>query len=96
MTDFDDVADDASADEAPADAAAADSGDDGSDATELGYADAMAELETILTELEQPDVDIDRLAERVERASVLVAHCRSRLDAARLRVTEIVAELEVD
>ncbi|NLA35891.1 MAG: exodeoxyribonuclease VII small subunit [Actinobacteria bacterium] len=79
-------------------------GDDGgpttSDTTshdaDLGYADAMAELETILSELEQPDVDIDRLADRVERAAFLVAHCRGRLDAARLRVTEIVADLETD
>ena len=66
------------------------------DDTELGYAEAMAELEAILAELEQPDVDIDRLAERVERASSLVAHCRGRLDAARLRVTEIVADLETE
>lgn len=63
---------------------------------ELGYAEAMAELEEILAELEQPDVDIDLLATRVERASLLVAHCRGRLESARLRVTEIVADLDVD
>lgn len=62
--------------------------------SELGYAAAMAELEAILRELEQPDVDIDVVADRVERAASLVALCRGRLEHARLRVTEIVADLE--
>ena len=68
--------------------------DDTADAETLGYAAAMHELETILRELEQPDVDIDVVADRVERAATLVALCRGRLEHARLRVTEIVADLE--
>lgn len=59
-----------------------------------GYAAAMAELDEILAELEDDRLDIDVLADRVARAAVLVAACRTRLDTARMRVTEIVADLD--
>jgi exodeoxyribonuclease VII small subunit len=61
---------------------------------ELGYADAMDELETILAELERDDVDIDHLAERVARAAALIALCRGRIESARLDVTRIVEGLD--
>lgn len=60
----------------------------------LDYATALAELDAILVELEATDVDVDRLAERVERASVLIAFCRDRIGAARLRIDEVVAGLD--
>ena len=48
------------------------------DTSKPGYADALAELDAILRELETSDVDVDRLAERVARASELIALCRDR------------------
>lgn len=60
----------------------------------LGYAAALAELESIVARLGDDGLDIDELADLVERAADLVARCRDRLDTARLRVTEIVADLE--
>jgi exodeoxyribonuclease VII small subunit len=59
-----------------------------------GYAAAMAELEAILRELEDGEIDIDRLAEQVRRAADLVRVCRGRLTEARTEVTRIVAELD--
>jgi exodeoxyribonuclease VII small subunit len=59
-----------------------------------GYAAAMAELETILRELEDGEVDIDRLADQVRRAAELVRLCRGRLADARTEVTRIVADLD--
>ena len=59
-----------------------------------GYAAAMAELESILTQLEDDRLDIDHLADHVARAAFLVGLCRERLDTAKLRVTEIVADLD--
>jgi len=61
---------------------------------DLGYAEAVVELEEILTQLDSDDVDVDVLAERVKRAADLVQLCRRRLDAARVEVTRIVADLE--
>lgn len=60
----------------------------------IGYADAMSELEDILGQLDNDRLDIDHLAEHVERAATLIALCRERLDTARIRVTEIVADLD--
>ncbi|MCC5952106.1 MAG: exodeoxyribonuclease VII small subunit [Acidimicrobiia bacterium] len=60
------------------------------------YAEAMAELETLLDALEAADADVDLLVERVRRAAVLVRFCRSRLDGARLEVEQITAELDED
>ncbi len=59
-----------------------------------GYADALDELQGILASLESDATDVDQLAERVQRADVLIRHCRSRLENARLRVEQVVAALE--
>ena len=50
-----------------------------------GYADALDELQQILATLESETTDVDQLADRVQRADVLIRHCRSRLDDARRR-----------
>ena len=60
----------------------------------LGYADAVTELEEILSEREADDVDVDRLAEQVRRAADLIELCRGRLENAQVEVTRIVADLD--
>ena len=61
-----------------------------------GYADSLDELQEILASLESEATDVDQLVERVQRADVLIRHCRSRLDDARLRIEQVVASLEPD
>ena len=61
-----------------------------------GYAAALDELQEILAALESDTTDVDQLAVRVERADVLIRHCRSRLDDARLRVEQVGAALDPD
>jgi exodeoxyribonuclease VII small subunit len=61
---------------------------------ELGYARALTELEQILGELEASDVDVDKLADRVARATALIAVCRQRIGSARLRIDEVIADLD--
>ena len=63
---------------------------------ELGYAAAMAELEQILEALEDEDPDVDMLAARVERASLLIEICRGRIRNAGIQVERVVAALEPD
>jgi exodeoxyribonuclease VII small subunit len=60
----------------------------------ISYADAVAELEAIAVELEQPDVDVDVLADRVARAAQLITLCRERIASTRLDVERVVAGLE--
>ena len=62
---------------------------------ELGYAEAMTELEGILGELEGDHLDVDVLAERVRRASELIKLCRTRISRAQDDVNRIVTDLEV-
>ena len=61
---------------------------------EIGYAEALAELEEILTELERPDVDVDVLASKVQRASELIKLCRDRIGTASMQVEEVVDGLD--
>lgn len=65
-------------------------GPDGAGA-ELGYAAARAELDLILAELSGDDLDVDLLAERVERASALIEICRGRIANARIQVERVMA-----
>lgn len=51
-----------------------------------GYASAIEELESILREIEDDDVDVDVLADRVTRAAALIEFCRDRIVAARQAV----------
>jgi len=60
----------------------------------LGYAEALAELDRILVELEDEDVDVDVLSARVRRAGELVALCRERILGARLEVAQALANLD--
>jgi exodeoxyribonuclease VII small subunit len=61
---------------------------------EIGYAAALEELQGILSELEAESVDVDILATRVERADGLIRLCRDRLEAARLKVEQVVDALD--
>lgn len=63
-------------------------------AAELGYTEALAELEAILDRLEHDEPDVDRVAGDVARAAELVTHCRNRIIAARAQVQEVVGDLE--
>lgn len=58
------------------------------------YAEAVAELEQILAELEGSEVDVDRLADRVARAAGLIAVCRERIASARAQIDEVLVDLD--
>jgi exodeoxyribonuclease VII small subunit len=61
---------------------------------EIGYGEALAELEGILDELDGDEVDVDVLGSRVRRAAELLRLCRDRIASARFDVEQVVAELE--
>jgi len=63
-------------------------------AAEPGFTAAMRELEGILQRIEGDDLDIDRLAEELRRATALLELCRGKIRRAELEVTEIVQKLE--
>lgn len=59
----------------------------------LTYAEALAELDEILDQLDATTVDVDLLADRVARGAVLVRYCRQRLRVVRHDVEAVVDDL---
>ncbi len=60
---------------------------------DLSFAEARQRLDELLDEVEADTSDVDELAARVREAAELIRFCRDRLAAARLQVTQVVADL---
>lgn len=56
----------------------------------LTYAEAMAELEVILTRLRSDELSVDDLAKSVARATELIAECRAILTTTEEEVEKLV------
>jgi exodeoxyribonuclease VII small subunit len=65
-------------------------------ADEIRWADAIGELEQILTKLDDDALDVDVLAAQVARAAELITLCRDRIAYTKLEVERIVGDLEPD
>lgn len=61
-----------------------------------GYAEAMREVETILSELDSNTIDVDVLSAKVERASFLISWCNERISSAQMTVDSLMADLIVE
>ena len=61
---------------------------------ELTYSQALAELEDIISRIESEEVDIDALAEKVKRASVLIRFCREKLKSTEEDVKSVLSDSE--
>ncbi|MGX5689323.1 exodeoxyribonuclease VII small subunit [Arcticibacter tournemirensis] len=60
----------------------------------LTYETAFAELARIAKEIESESVSVDALAEKVKRASELVAFCQAKLRSAESEVNNIIAQMD--
>ena len=58
--------------------------------TAFDYAQAIAELEKIAAEVEDPSVDLDRMYSALKRSSELVEQCRAYLRSAREKLDSLV------
>lgn len=63
-------------------------------ADEIRWADAISELELILTKLDDDALDVDVLAAQVARAAELIALCRDRIANTKLEVERIVGDID--
>ena len=59
---------------------------------ELSYKEAITEIETILRSLREEQNSVDTLAERVARATELIALCRTKLRKAESDVAKVLEE----
>lgn len=60
----------------------------------ISYADSMAEVEDILEKIENEELDVDELAEKVKRVSVLLKTCKDKLTKTNEQVEQILKEME--
>jgi exodeoxyribonuclease VII small subunit len=64
------------------------------DLDEMKFGDAIEELEAIVASIENDEVDLDDLADRVDRAAALVELCRERISSTEMQVKKIIDGLE--
>ena len=60
----------------------------------INYTEAFAELNTIVSEIEQGEISVDELSEKVKRATELIKICRLKLTTTEEDVNKILKELE--
>ena len=61
---------------------------------ELNYTSAFEELQAIVTEIEQGEITVDELSEKVKRAAQLIKICKQKLTTTEEDVNKILKELE--
>lgn len=58
------------------------------------YKEAFDELQEIVNEIEQGEISVDKLSEKVKRASLLITICKKKLTTTEEDVNKILRELD--
>ena len=58
------------------------------------YAQAFEELQQIVSEIEEGQISVDDLSEKVKRAALLIRICKSKLTSTEEDVNKILKDLE--
>lgn len=59
----------------------------------VNYTEAFEELRTIVSDIEQGEISVDELSEKVKRAAQLIKICKSKLTTTEEDVNKILKEL---
>ncbi len=60
----------------------------------ISYNEAITEIEEILEKIENEELDVDELAEKVKRVSALLKICKDKLQKTNDQVEQILNEME--
>ena len=60
----------------------------------INYTEAFIELQQIVSEIEQGEISVDELSEKVKKAALLINICKSKLATTEEDVNQILKELE--
>ncbi|ASB48141.1 exodeoxyribonuclease VII small subunit [Alkalitalea saponilacus] len=60
----------------------------------LKYSEAIAEIEEVLEQMENEELDVDDLSEKVKRVSELIRLCRDKLTKTEDEVVKVLNEIE--
>lgn len=58
------------------------------------YTEAFEELQTIVSDIEDGEISVDELSEKVKRASELIKICKAKLSTTEEDVQDILKELQ--
>ena len=58
------------------------------------YAQAFEELQRIVSEIEEGQISVDDLSDKVKRAALLIRICKSKLSSTEEDVNKILKDLE--
>lgn len=58
------------------------------------YGEAMKELQGIMTQIENEDLDVDILLEKVKRAATLIQYCKEKLQSTNTEIQKILDKIE--
>jgi exodeoxyribonuclease VII small subunit len=62
--------------------------------SDIKYSKAMERLEEIIENIENEQIDIDELSEKVKEAVLLVKVCKDKIEKAELQVKEVIAKFD--
>ena len=60
----------------------------------INYTDAFNELQQIVSEIEQGEISVDDLSEKVKRAAQLIKICKAKLTTTEEDVNKILKDLD--
>lgn len=61
---------------------------------QINYTEAFEELQEIVNEIEQGEISVDELSQKVKRAAFLIRICKSKLTSTEEDVNSILRELD--
>jgi exodeoxyribonuclease VII small subunit len=62
----------------------------------ISYTEAFNELQEIVSEIEDGEISVDELSEKVKRASFLIKICKQILTSTEENVNAVLKDLEAD
>jgi exodeoxyribonuclease VII small subunit len=65
-------------------------------AEKINYTEAFEELQEIVSQIEEGEISVDELSEKVKRAAMLIKVCRQKLTSTEEDVNKILKELDAD
>jgi exodeoxyribonuclease VII small subunit len=62
--------------------------------TKINYTEAFEELKEIVSQIEEGEISVDELSEKVKRAAALIKICKTKLTTTGEDVDKILKELD--
>lgn len=63
---------------------------------DITYNEAVSEIDTILNEIENEELDIDQLSEKVKRVSFLIKTCKNKLHKTESEIQKVLDNINLE